>query len=102
MENKRKNIPSYSSHKFINTFLYLIEKTAGLPNICEKGLFGRLYLVDYNYYEIYESHLSSSKYFKRSNYPLPDGIDKIIQQLIENEYLVRVKIKLQRLIPPVR
>ena len=93
MENKRKNIPSYISHKFINTFLYLIEKTAGLPNICEKGLFGRLYLADYNYYEIYESHLSSSKYFKRSNYPLPDGIDKIIQQLIENEYLVRVKIK---------
>ena len=93
MENKRKNIPTYSSNKFINTFLYLIEKTAGLPNICEKGLFGRLYLADYNYYEIYESHLSSSKYFKRSNFPLPDGIDKIIQQLIENEYLVRVKIK---------
>ena len=89
----RNNIPVFNQIKFINTFLYLIEKTAGLPNICEKGLFGRLYLADYNYYEIYESHLSSSKYFKRSNYPLPDGIDRIIQQLIENEYLVRVKIK---------
>lgn len=89
----RNNIPVFNQVKFINTFLYLIEKTAGLRNICEKGLFGRLYLADYNYYEIYESHLSSSKYFKRSSYPLPDGIDKIIQQLIENEYLVRVKIK---------
>ena len=93
MKNKRKNIPSYSSNKFINTFLYLIEKTAGLPNICEKGLFGRLYLADYNYYEIYESHMSSSKYIKRSNFPLPEGIETIIQQLIVNEYVVRVKIK---------
>jgi transcriptional regulator with XRE-family HTH domain len=92
-ESVRNNIPSYSKTKFINTFLYLIEKTAGLPNICEKGLFGRLYLADYNYYEIYESHMSSSKYIKRSNFPLPEGIETIIQQLIVNEYVVRVKIK---------
>ena len=64
-----------------------------MPNICEKGLFGRLYLADYNYYEIYESHMSSSKYIKRSNFPLPEGIETIIQQLIVNEYVVRVKIK---------
>ncbi len=36
----RNNIPVFNQVKFINTFLYLIEKTAGLPNICEKGLFG--------------------------------------------------------------
>lgn len=89
----RNNIPVFNQVKFINTFLYLIEKTAGLPNICEKGLFGRLYLADYNYYEIYESHMSSSKYIKRSNFPLPEGIETIIQQLIVNEYVVRVKIK---------
>jgi transcriptional regulator with XRE-family HTH domain len=89
----RNNIPVFNQVKFINTFLYLIEKTAGLPNICEKGLFGRLYLSDYNYYEIYESHMSSSKYIKRSNFPLPEGIETIIQQLILNESVVRVKIK---------
>ena len=107
MENKRKNIPSYISHKFINTFLCLIEKTAGLPNICEKGILGRLYLADYNYYEIYESHMSSSKYIKSSNFPLPEGIEIIIKQLIVNEYVVRVKIKhgkqiANRIIPLVK
>lgn len=103
----RNNIPVFNQVKYINTFLYLIEKTAGLPNICEKGLFGRLYLADYNYYEIYESHMSSSKYIKRSNFPLPEGIDKIIQQLIKNDYLIRVKTKngkaiFNRIIPLVQ
>ena len=87
-ESIRNNIPVFNQIKFINTFLYLIEKTAGLPNICEKGLFGRLYLADYNYYEIYESHMSSSKYFKRSSFPIPEGIDKLIKQFIENEFLI--------------
>jgi transcriptional regulator with XRE-family HTH domain len=106
-ESIRNNIPVFNQIKFINTFLYLIEKTAGLPNICEKGLFGRLYLADYNYYEINERHLSSSKYIKRSNFPLPEGIDKTIQQLIKNEYLIRVKTKngkalFNRIIPLIK
>jgi transcriptional regulator with XRE-family HTH domain len=92
-ETIRNNVPSFNPTKFNNTFLYLIEKTAGMPNICEKGVIGRLYLADYNYYEIYESHMSSSKYIKRSNFPLPKGIETIIQQLIKNEYIVRVKTK---------
>ena len=104
---ERKNIPSYSSNKFINTFLYLIEKTAGLPNICEKGLFGRLYLADYNYYEIYETHMSSSKYIKRSNFPFPEGVDKILQELLKNENILRVRTKYRkqianRIIPIVK
>lgn len=107
MKNKRKNIPSYSSNKFINTFLYLIEKTAGLPNICEKGLLGRLYLSDYNYYEINETHMSTSKYIKRSNFPFPEGIDKTLQELFKNENIVRVRTKYRkqianRIIPLVK
>jgi hypothetical protein len=99
MKNKRNNIPSYSSNKFINTFLYLIEKTAGMPNICEKGLLGRLYLSDYNYYEINETHMSSSKYIKRSNFPLPEGIDTILQELIKNENILRVKQNIENKYP---
>ena len=103
----RNNIPVFNQVKFINTFLYLIEKTAGMPNICEKGVIGRLYLADYNYYELFETHLSSSKYIKRSNFPLPEGIDKIMQQLIKNEYLIRVKTKngkaiFNRIIPLIK
>ncbi len=106
-ESIRNNIPSFNQTKFINTFLYLIEKTAGMPNICEKGVLGRLYLADYNYYELHETHLSSSKYIKRSNFPLPEGIETTIQQLIKNEYLVRVKTKFgkqisNRIIPLVQ
>jgi hypothetical protein len=107
MKNKRNNIPSYSSNKFINTFLYLIEKTAGMPNICEKGLLGRLYLSDYNYYEINETHMSSSKYIKRSNFPFPEGIDKILLELFKNETILRVRTKYRkqianRIIPLVK
>ena len=106
-ESIRNNIPVFNQIKFINTFLYLIEKTAGLPNICEKGLFGRLYLADYNYYEIYESHMSSSKYIKRSNFPFPEGIDKTLQELFKNENIVRVRTKYRkqisnRIIPLVK
>jgi hypothetical protein len=106
-ETIRNNVPSFNPNKFNNTILYLIEKTAGMPNICEKGVIGRLYLADYNYYELFETHLSSSKYIKRSNFPLPDCIDKIIQQLIKNEYLIRVKTKngkaiFNRIIPLIK
>jgi len=106
-ETKRNNVPLFSPNKFNNAFLYLIEKTAGMPNICEKGVIGRLYLADYNYYELFETHLSSSKYIKRSNFPLPEGIDKIMQQLIKNEYLIRVKTKngkaiFNRIIPLIK
>jgi hypothetical protein len=51
--------------------------------------------------------LSSSKYIKRSNFPLPEGIETTIKQLIKNEYLVRVKTKFgkqisNRIIPLVQ
>jgi transcriptional regulator with XRE-family HTH domain len=94
----RNNIPVFNQVKFINTFLYIVEKTAGMPNICEKGILGRLYLVDFNYYELHEAHLSSSKYFKRSSFPLPEGIDKLIKQFIENEFLIRLKTKNGKLV----
>lgn len=106
-ETIRNNVPSFNPSKFNNAFLYLIETTAGMPNICEKGVIGRLYLADYNYYEIYESHMSSSRYIKRANYPLPEGMETIIQQLIKKEYVVRVKTKYgkqiaNRIIPLVK
>ena len=78
-----------------------------MPNICEKGLLGRLYLSDYNYYEINETHMSSSKYIKRSNFPFPEGIDKTLQELFKNENILRVRTKYRkqianRIIPLVK
>lgn len=98
--------PIFNYDKFKNTFLYILEKTAGKPNINEQVLFSILYFCDFNYYEIYETHLSTIQFIKILNKPVPINIDNIINQLIGEESIIRIKTKatksknnLTRLIP---
>lgn len=99
-------IPIFNYEKFKNSFLYVLEKTAGKTNINEQMLFNLLYFCDFNYYEIYDTQLTSIQYKKILNNPIPENIDKIIQQIINEEAIIRIKTKanksklnLTRLIP---
>lgn len=89
--NERISVPSLQVNKFKNVLLYILERCAGKPNIGETVLYKLLYFSDFNYYELYEEHLTGAKYRKLPFGPVPQKLDTIINQMIETGQLQRVK-----------
>ena len=88
---ERISVPTLKVNKFKNVLLYILERCAGKPNVGETVLYKLLYFSDFNYYELYEEHLTGAKYRKLPYGPVPQKLDNIINQMIENGLLQRVK-----------
>ncbi|MBK7810298.1 MAG: DUF4065 domain-containing protein [Saprospiraceae bacterium] len=90
-EEERISVPTLQVSKFKNVLLYILERCAGKPNVGETVLYKLLYFVDFNYYELYEEHLTGANYRKLPYGPVPQKLDTIIGQMIEIGELQRVK-----------
>lgn len=90
-EMERISIPKLQVNKFKNVLLYILERCAGKPNVGETVLYKLLYFSDFNYYELYEEHLTGAQYRKLPYGPVPQKLDTIINQMIDNGQLQRVK-----------
>lgn len=90
-EEERISVPTLQVNKFKNVLLYILERCAGKPNVGETVLYKLLYFSDFNYYELYEEHLTGAKYRKLPYGPVPQKLDIIIGQMIEKGQLQRVK-----------
>lgn len=90
-EEERISVPKLQVSKFKNVLLYILERCAGKPNVGETVLYKLLYFSDFNYYELYEEHLTGAKYRKLPYGPVPQKLDTIIAQMIEHGQLQRVK-----------
>ena len=91
-ENKvRISEPSLQVEKFKNVLLYLLERCAAKPNVGETVLNKLLYFSDFNYYELYEEHLTGAEYRKLPFGPVPQKLDAVINQMIDAKQLQRVK-----------
>jgi transcriptional regulator with XRE-family HTH domain len=88
---ERISVPTFQANKFKNVLLYILERCAGKPNVGETVLYKLLYFSDFNYYELYEEHLTGAKYRKLPYGPVPQKLDSIINQMIEKGQLQRVK-----------
>ena len=88
---ERISEPTLQVHKFKNILLYILERCAGKPNVGETVLSKLLYFSDFNYYELYEEHLTGAKYLKLPYGPVPQKLDVIITQMIDAGQLQRVK-----------
>lgn len=88
---ERISVPTLKVNKFKNVLLYILERCVGKPNFGETVLYKLLYFSDFNYYELYEEHLTGSKYRKLPYGPVPQKLDIIINQMIEKGQLKRVK-----------
>jgi transcriptional regulator with XRE-family HTH domain len=88
---ERISVPTLQVGKFKNVLLYILERCAGKPNVGETVLYKLLYFSDFNYYELYEEHLTGAKYRKLPYGPVPQKLNIIIEQMIENNQLQRVK-----------
>ncbi len=87
----RISVPDLQLGKFKNVLLYILERCAGKPNIGETVLNKLLYFCDFNFYELYEEHLTGARYKKLPYGPVPQKLDTIINQMIDNGKLKRVK-----------
>lgn len=89
--DERISVPSLQVSKFKNVLLYILERCAGKPNVGETVLYKLLYFSDFNYYELYEEHLTGAKYRKLPYGPVPQKLDSIVLQMIDKGQLQRVK-----------
>ncbi|MBE9467355.1 MAG: DUF4065 domain-containing protein [Bacteroidetes bacterium] len=87
----RVSIPELKVNKFKNILLYILERCAGKPNVGETLLYKLLYFMDFNYYELFEEHLSGAEYRKLPYGPVPQKLDSIINQMINQKQLKRFK-----------
>ena len=88
---ERISVPTLQLSKFKNVLLYILEHCAGKPNVGETVLYKLLYFSDFNYYELYEEHLTGAKYRKLPYGPVPQKLDTIVGQMIDKGQLQRVK-----------
>nr|NQU89299.1 DUF4065 domain-containing protein [Bacteroidota bacterium] len=88
----RISVPKLKVGKFKDLLLYILEKCAGKPNVGETVLYKLLYFSDFNYYELYEGHLSGAEYRKLPYGPVPQKLDVIINQMIEGNQLKRIRV----------
>jgi len=89
--NIRISVPQLKVDKFKNVLLYLLECCAGKPNVGETVLNKLLYFCDFNYYEIYEEHLTGARYKKLPYGPVPQQLDRIINQMVADKQIQRIK-----------
>lgn len=87
----RISVPKIKIDKFKNVLLYILECCAGKPNIGETVLNKLLYFCDFNFYELYEEHLTGARYKKLQFGPVPQKIDTIINQMIDSNKLKRIQ-----------
>lgn len=90
-KEERISIPTLQVPKFKNILLYILESCAGKPNVGETVLYKLLYFSDFNHYELYEEHLTGATYRKLPYGPVPQKLDILIQQMIEEKLLQRIK-----------
>jgi transcriptional regulator with XRE-family HTH domain len=89
--DERISVPTLQVSKFKNVLLYILERCAGKPNVGETVLYKLLYFSDFNYYELYEEHLTGAKYRKLPYGPVPQKLDNIIGQMMEKGMIQRIK-----------
>lgn len=84
---ERISVPYYRVEKFKQVLLYLLERCGGKPNVGETVIYKLLYLADFNFYELFEEHLTGATYRKLQHGPVPLEFKDIINVMVSNEEL---------------
>ncbi|MDP3957738.1 MAG: DUF4065 domain-containing protein [bacterium] len=87
----RVSIPQKKLEKFKQVFLYVLEKTAGKPNVGMTVLYKLLYFIDFDYYEKYEEQLMGLTYIKNHHGPTPREFVSVVDEMKKTGELEEVK-----------
>ncbi len=89
----RISVPQGDIDKFRQVLLYVLEKTAGKPNVGMTVLYKLLYFIDFDYYEKYEEQLMGLTYFKNTHGPAPREFARVVDDMKKGGDLEEVKSK---------
>jgi transcriptional regulator with XRE-family HTH domain len=89
----RINIPQENVNKFKEVLLYILDKVGSKPNIGETVIYKLLFFMDFDFYEKYEEQLIGAKYMKNHFGPTPVEFAKIVENMISQGELERIKSK---------
>jgi transcriptional regulator with XRE-family HTH domain len=95
LKKERIPVPVLKMQKLQNVLLYLLEKTAGKANVGESYVSRLMYFADFNFYELYEEHLSGMSYKKQSFGPHPIELVQVFDKMIDHGSIKKVKTKFQ-------
>jgi DNA-binding XRE family transcriptional regulator/uncharacterized phage-associated protein len=87
----RISIPKSNVFKLKETLIYILNKVGARPNIGETVLYKLLYFIDFDYYEKYEEQIIGCTYVKNYHGPTPVEFIKVIDQMIEDGEVEKVK-----------
>ncbi len=87
----RVSIPQIHVEKFQNTLLYVIERCAGKPQVGKTVLNKLMYFIDFNFYELYEEHLTGAKYRKLPYGPAPVEMAEMLEKMEKQHLIQRIK-----------
>ncbi|MCK5027322.1 MAG: DUF4065 domain-containing protein [Candidatus Pacebacteria bacterium] len=87
----RISVPQKKIKKFKQVLLYILEKTAGKPNIGMTALYKLLYFVDFDYYEKYEEQMMGLTYMRNHYGPTPREFIKVVEDMKKEGTLEEVK-----------
>ncbi len=86
----RVSVPKLQVKKIKQVLLYILEKTAGKPNVGETVLYKLLYFADFDFYEQFEMHLTGAEYRKLPYGPVPQKLGNILEAMIKDGVLQRI------------
>ena len=90
-QSMRISVPQKNLAKFKEVLLYILEKVGSKPNVGETVLYKLLYFIDFDFYEKYEEQLIGATYMKNHYGPTPVEFAKIVQQMLEEQQLEKIK-----------
>jgi uncharacterized phage-associated protein len=79
--------------KFEQVLHYIINKCGNLQNVGKTVIWKILYFSDFDFYELYEKHLTGEEYYKLPMGPAPKNFDKAISELKDKRKIKETKIK---------
>lgn len=89
----RINIPQENIEKFEQIFLYILNKIGAKPNINHTTLQKILYLIDFNYYELFEEQLMGLKYKKISSSLVLVDFENLIKNMKKQNAIEEISTK---------
>jgi transcriptional regulator with XRE-family HTH domain len=87
----RISVPQKNLEKFKEVLLYILNKVGAKENIGETVIYKLLYFIDFDFYEKYEEQLVGATYIKNKYGPTPVEFVKIIEKMIKDEEIEKVK-----------
>ncbi|MDD4530998.1 MAG: DUF4065 domain-containing protein [Candidatus Gracilibacteria bacterium] len=88
--DETKTINEYDKAKFNELLLYILEKCGAKYNVGKTVLYKLLYFSEFDYFELYNKHISGISFVKLPKGPAPFGFDFIIKDLEQKQEIIKI------------